>query len=123
MDILLAPLGHDLDLSLGHGRPLFGCNEAVLEGGDLGHQVALGQECVVQLGLGFQRGVTLAAQALDLIDHGHGFGMELDDLPVELPGIGEVSDARGMKLVVLELEARGIEFKLLLDKGDPLIAG
>ena len=48
--------------------------------------------------------------------------MELDDLPVELPGIGEVSDARGMKLVVLELEARGIEFKLLLDKGDPLIA-
>ena len=65
------------------------------------------------VGLGFQCSVTLAAQALDLIDHGHGLGMELDDLPVELPGIGEVSDARGMKLVVLELEARGIEFKLL----------
>lgn len=72
--------------------------------------------------LGFQRGVTLAAQALDLIDHGHGLGMELDDLPVELPSIGEISDARGMELVVLELEARGIEFELLLYKGDPLIA-
>ena len=57
-------LGHDLDLGLGHGRPLLGGGEAVLEGGDLGHQVALGQECVVQLGLGFQCGVTLAAQAL-----------------------------------------------------------
>jgi len=72
--------------------------------------------------LGFQRGVTLAAQALDLIDHGHGLGMELDDLPVEFPSIGEISDARGMELVVLELEARGIEFELLLYKGDPLIA-
>ncbi len=72
--------------------------------------------------MGFQRGVTLAAQSLDLIDHGHGLGMELDDLPVEFPSIGEISDARGMELVVLELEARGIEFELLLYKGDPLIA-
>lgn len=48
--------------------------------------------------------------------------MELDDLPVEFPSIGEISDARGMELVVLELEARGIEFELLLYKGDPLIA-
>ncbi|MFR7671467.1 MAG: hypothetical protein ACLU0O_13025 [Collinsella sp.] len=106
----------------GHGRMLLGGGKAVLEGGDLGHQVALGQECVAQLGLGFQRGVTLAAQSLDLIDHGHGLGMELDDLPVEFPSIGEISDARGMELVVLELEARGIEFELLLYKGDPLIA-
>ena len=48
--------------------------------------------------------------------------MELDDLPVEFPSIGEISDARGMELVVLEFEARGIEFELLLYKGDPLIA-
>lgn len=61
-DILLVlHLGHDLDLGLGHGRPLLGGGEAVLEGSDLGHQVALGQEHVNQLGLGFQRGVTLDA--------------------------------------------------------------
>ena len=48
--------------------------------------------------------------------------MELDDLPVELPGTGEVPDARGVELVVLEFEARGIEFELLLYKGNPLIA-
>lgn len=30
--------------------------------------------------------------------------------------------ARGVELVVLEFEARGIEFELLLYKGDPLIA-
>lgn len=40
-------LGHDLDLGLGHGRTLLGGGKAVLEGGDLGHQVALGQECVL----------------------------------------------------------------------------
>ena len=88
----------------------------------LGHQVALGQKRIAQLSLGFQRGVTLAAQPLDLIDHGLSLGVELDDLPVEFPGIGEISDARGVELVVLELEARGIELELLLDKGDPLIA-
>lgn len=48
--------------------------------------------------------------------------MELDNLPAELLSTGEVPDARGMELVVLELEARGIELELLLDKGDPLIA-
>ena len=119
---LLAPLGHDLDLGLGHGRPLLGGGKSVLEGGELGHQVALGQERIAQLGLGFQCGVTLAAQPLDLIDHGLRLGVELDDLPVELPGIGEISDARGVELVVLELEARGIELELLLDESDPLIA-
>ena len=72
--------------------------------------------------MGFQRGITLAAQPLDLIGHGLSLGMELDDLPAELPGIGEVSDARGMELIVLELDARGVELELLLDKGDPLIA-
>lgn len=119
MGLLALHLGHDLDLCLGHGRPLLGYSEAVLEGGDLGCQVALGQECV---GLGFQCSVTLAAQALDFIDHGLSLGMELDDLPAELPGIGEVSDARGVELVVLEFEARGIEFELLLDEGNLLIA-
>lgn len=119
---LLAPLGHDLDLGLGHGRPLLGGGKSVLEGGELGHQVALGQERIAQLGLGFQCGVTLAAQPLDLIDHGLSLSVELDDLPVELPGIGEISDARGVELVVLELEARGIELELLLDESDPLIA-
>lgn len=48
---LLAPLGHDLDLGLGHGRPLLGGGKSVLEGGELGHQVALGQERIAQLGL------------------------------------------------------------------------
>lgn len=51
MGLLALHLGHDLDLCLGHGRPLLGYSEAVLEGGDLGCQVALGQECA---GLGFQ---------------------------------------------------------------------
>ena len=51
--LLALHLGHDLDLGLGHGRTLLGGGKAVLEGGDLGHQVALGQECVVQLSLGF----------------------------------------------------------------------
>ena len=55
---LLAPrLGHDLDLGLGHGRPLLGGGEAVLEGGDLGHQVTLGEEGDVEIGLSLGRGV------------------------------------------------------------------
>lgn len=114
-----AHLGHDLDLGLGLGRPLFGYSKAVLEGGDLGHQVALSQECV---GLGFQCGVTLAAQPLDLIDHGLSLGMELDNLSAEALSTGEVPDARGVELVVLKFESRGIEFELLLYKGNPLIA-
>jgi len=48
--------------------------------------------------------------------------MELDDLPVEFPGVGEIPDARGVELVVLEFETRGIELELLLYKGNPLIA-
>ena len=120
--LLILHLGHGLDLSLGHGRPLFGCSEAVLKGGDLGHQVALGQERIAQLSLGFQRGVTLAAQTLDLIGHGLSLGMELDNLPAEFLGTGKVPDARGMELIVLELDARGVELELLLDKGDPPIA-
>ena len=48
--------------------------------------------------------------------------MELDNLPAEPLSTGEVPDARGVELVVLEFESRGIELELLLDKGDPLIA-
>lgn len=61
VDILLAPrLGHDLDLGLGYGRPLLGGGEAVLEGGDLGHQVTLGEEGDVEIGLSLGRGVDRA---------------------------------------------------------------
>lgn len=121
-DLLILHLGHGLDLGLGRGCPLLGGGEAVLEGGYRGHQVVLGQERIAQLGLGFQRGVTLDAQALDLIGHGFSLGAELNDLPVELLSTGEVPDACGVELVVLELEARGIELELLLYKGNPLIA-
>lgn len=48
--------------------------------------------------------------------------MELDNLPAEFLGTGEVPDACGVELVVLEFEVRGIEFELLLYKGNPLIA-
>lgn len=48
--------------------------------------------------------------------------MELGDLPAEPLSTGRVPDARGVELVVLEFETRGIEFELLLYKGNPLIA-
>ena len=67
-DISTRPrLGHDLDLGLGHGRPLLGGSEAVLEGGDLGHQVTLGEEGDVEIGLSLGRGVDRAPHAFNSI--------------------------------------------------------
>ena len=49
------------------GRPLLGGGEAVLEGGDLGHQVTLGEEGDVEIGLSLGRGVDRAPHAFNSI--------------------------------------------------------